>query len=95
MLQQHQKMMAGQAMQRDPSMDMGQGPQTPGNMDNAPSPSKRPRLDQFEASMAGRSQLGPMATLAANGQLLQNGMTPQQMTAFAQGPNGQIKLEVR
>jgi hypothetical protein len=93
MMQQHRKMMQGQQMQRDPSMDMGgQGPQTPGNMDNAPSPSKRPRLE-FEG-MAGRPPMTQMAQMAANGQLMQNGMSAQQMAAFAQGPNGQIKMEV-
>jgi hypothetical protein len=90
-----QKMMAGQQMQRDPSqMEMGgQGPQTPGqSMDNAPSPSKRPRLDNggFEGGMAGRPQMA----MAANGQLIQNGMNPQQMNSFAPGANGQLKMEV-
>jgi hypothetical protein len=88
----------GQQMQRDPSnMEMnGQRPQTPG--DNAPSPTKRPRLDSgpaFEAqAMANRQVSGgqPMPNMGANGnaQLIANGV----MANFA-GPNGTLKLEVR
>jgi hypothetical protein len=95
------KMMAGQQMQRDPSsMDMSQRPQTP--MENAPSPSKRPRLDSsggFDAQnmarqAAGNQQMPAMMGVAGGGQLtMQNGLTQQQMAAFA-GPNGQPKMEV-
>jgi hypothetical protein len=97
---QQQKMMAGQQMQRDPSnMDMGgQGPQTPGTtIDNAPSPSKRPRLDNggFEgAPMPGRQPMAQM-TMTANGpQMIQNGMGAPQMNAFGPGANGPLKMEV-
>jgi hypothetical protein len=87
-----QRKMMAQNMQRDPSsMDMaGQRPQTPGgSIDNAPSPSKKPRLDNgngFEAPgmvPGGRPMGNPM---------MQNGMADVQMNAF--GPNGQPKLEV-
>lgn len=95
------KMMAGQQMQRDPSgMDMAQRPQTP--MENAPSPSKRPRLDSsgsFDAqNMAARQAAAAQA--AANQQMpmmgpmaMQNGLAQQQMHAFA-GQNGHPKMEV-
>jgi hypothetical protein len=88
----------GQQMQRDPSnMEMnGQRPQTPG--DNAPSPTKRPRLDNgpaFEAqAMANRQVSGsqPMANMGANGtqHMIGNGV----MANFTAGANGTLKLEV-
>jgi hypothetical protein len=88
----------GQQMQRDPSnMEMnGQRPQTPG--DNAPSPSKRPRLDNgpaFEAqAMANRQVSGtqPMANMGANGaqHMIASGVMPN----FPTGANGTLKLEV-
>jgi hypothetical protein len=104
---QQAKMMAGQQMQRDPSgMDMTQRPQTP--MENAPSPSKRPRLDSsgsFDAqNMAARQAAAQAAAnqaaanqqmpMMAGGQMaMQNGLAQHQMHAFA-GPNGHPKMEV-
>lgn len=99
---QQAKMMAGQQMQRDPSgMDMAQRPQTP--MENAPSPSKRPRLDSagsFDAqnmarqaaAQAAANQMPNMMGAAAGQMAMQNGLTQQQMQHFAQ--NGHPKIEV-
>jgi len=103
MAQMQQAKMMGQQMQRDPSgMDMAQRPQTP--MENAPSPSKRPRLDSagsFDAqTMAARqaaaqaaaNQMPNMMGAAAGQIAMQNGLAQQQMQHFAQ--NGHPKMEV-
>lgn len=85
-----QNKMMGQQMQRDPSgMDMnGQRPQTPGG-DNAPSPSKRPRLENgtpFDAQGMANRQVSAnqqlVAQMGPNGQqqlMQQNGMYAGQM----------------
>ncbi|EKG18169.1 cAMP-dependent protein kinase pathway protein [Macrophomina phaseolina MS6] len=103
-----QQIMQNQQMQRDGSqMDMNQRPQSPGSAENAPSPNKRPRLENgFNGQQMGpgaRSQgMQPQqmgATSAAQaGQLLMangidpNNMTPQQFSAFqGQNPNVQAK----
>ncbi|KAF2091025.1 hypothetical protein K490DRAFT_71293 [Saccharata proteae CBS 121410] len=86
MRQQH--MMQNQ-MQRDGSgMDMNQRPQSPGSVENAPSPTKRPRLDNgFNGQPMG-------AMLMTNG-MDPNGITPQQFNSFpGQAPNAQKSLQV-
>lgn len=108
--QQRQQMMqqSQMQMQREPSqMDMnGQARGSPA-MTNAPSPSKRPRIDDGNfngqpGGPAGRGQplsgaQGNPVNAIANGpggMLLQNGMTPemqQQMASFQNGPNMQQK----
>jgi hypothetical protein len=104
MAQMQQAKMMGQQMQRDPSgMDMGQRPQTP--MENAPSPSKRPRLDSaasFDAqnlaarqaaAQAAANQMPNMMGAAAGQMAMQNGLAQQQMQHFA-AQNGHPKMEV-
>ncbi|EOD49654.1 putative camp-dependent protein kinase pathway protein [Neofusicoccum parvum UCRNP2] len=72
MKNQQQQMMQNQQMQRDGSqMDMNQRPQSPGSAENAPSPNKRPRLENG----FGGQQMGPGAR--------SQGMQPQQMGATA------------
>jgi hypothetical protein len=104
MAQMQQAKMMGQQMQRDPSgMDMGQRPQT--TMENAPSPSKRPRLDsagsfdaqnmaarQAAAAQAAANQMPTMMGAAAGQMAMQNGLAQQQMQHFVQ--NGHPKMEV-
>lgn len=104
-LQQKQQMMNQHPMQRDPSdMDInGHRPQSPASTENAPSPSKRPRLDgqQFNGAMApnGRGQGMPPQTAQhqANIMLIQNGINPnslskQQFASFtSQNPSVQQK----
>lgn len=64
-------------MQRDPS-DMDRRPTSPGSTDNAPSPSKRPRLD-------GNTPFNPQqAGMVPNGRPPQQGMPGQQV---GNGPN--------
>lgn len=110
-LQQQQAKMLQNPMQRDGSnMDMGgQRSSSPGSMENAPSPSKRPRLDGGNGfngqpmGPAGRGQpmSGPqMNNLNAaagpnGGMLLQNGVPDmqQQQMDFAGQPNMQQKIE--
>ncbi|KXG51891.1 LisH dimerization motif, subgroup [Penicillium griseofulvum] len=89
--QKAQHMQMVQQMQRDPDMEMGgHRPQSPASADNAPSPSKRPRL---EGAVNGQ-QLAPngrvqgqgmpgqpnQAMMMQNG--IQRGMTPAQFQQF-------------
>ena len=62
-------------MQRDPSdMDGNRRPASPGSTDNAPSPSKRPRLD-------GNPPFNPQQPgMVPNGRPQQQGVPGQQMT---------------
>ena len=84
-----------QQMRRDPSdMDInGQRPHTPSSGDNAPSPSKRPRLDgaQFNGQMMPNGRGGPLQgmhgqqvmdlnTNQANQMLMKNGINPEQLS---------------
>lgn len=107
MRQQHaaaQKMM----MPRDGSgMDMNQRPQSPSSAENAPSPSKRPRIEgnQFNGQGVGPgrsqamqgAQMGATAAAQGNQMMLPNGMNPNelppnQFNAFqSQNPNVQGK----
>ncbi|KAF4302131.1 cAMP-dependent protein kinase pathway protein [Botryosphaeria dothidea] len=106
MKNQQQQMMQTQQMQRDGSqMDMNQRPQSPGSAENAPSPNKRPRLENgFNGQQMGpgaRSQgmqpqqMGATSAVQAGQMLMANGidpnnMTPQQFSAFqGQNPNVQ------
>ncbi|KAF9635832.1 cAMP-dependent protein kinase pathway protein [Lasiodiplodia theobromae] len=107
MKNQQQQMMQNQQMQRDGSqMDMNQRPQSPGSAENAPSPNKRPRLENgFNGQQMGpgaRSQgmqpqqMGATSAAQAGQMLMANGidpsMTPQQFNAFqGQNPNVQAK----
>ncbi|KAK7544942.1 uncharacterized protein J3D65DRAFT_44490 [Phyllosticta citribraziliensis] len=94
MKNQQQQMMQNQQMQRDGSqMDMNNRPQSPGSAENAPSPNKRPRLDNGinnqpmapGARTQGMQpqQMGATAATAAqtNQMLIANGMDPNNMTA--------------
>ncbi|KAL9029445.1 MAG: hypothetical protein Q9196_002320 [Gyalolechia fulgens] len=93
-MQKQQQMM--QQMRRDPSeMDMnGQRPRTPSSGDNAPSPSKRPRLDGHPGMMMqnGRpQQMLDQANNSPNALLMQGGVPPANLTseqymAFQQQP---------
>lgn len=84
------------------NMQEGDRPQSPGSMGNAPSPSKRPRLDdgQFngQPNPAGRgqpmpgNQVGQMPG-APNGMMMQNGM-PADMNQLNFTQNGQQKMEM-
>ena len=87
-----------QQMQRDPSDGNNQQrPQSPGSAENAPSPSKRPRLDQpsFNSQMPnGRGQMpqqvgetGPSNAIQAAHMQLANGIEPSNLTGqqFQQG----------
>jgi hypothetical protein len=95
----HSAQMQQEMQQRQRQMQMqregqgmepgGQRPQTPGSMDNAPSPSKKPRLDNG-AGFEGPG-MGPGGRPIGN-PMLPNGMDPN-MAGFA-GPNGQPKMEV-
>ncbi|KAL8657792.1 MAG: hypothetical protein Q9226_001577 [Calogaya cf. arnoldii] len=89
-----QQMMAQQQMRRDPSeMEMnGQRPRTPSSGDNAPSPSKRPRIESHPGMMMqnGRPQqmLDP-ANNSPNALMMQGGppnMTEAQLMALSQQP---------
>ncbi|KAL0264522.1 hypothetical protein SLS55_000472 [Diplodia seriata] len=108
MKNQQQQMMQNQQMQRDGSqMDMNQRPQSPGSAENAPSPNKRPRLENGfngqQMGPGGRSQgmqpqqMGATSAAQAGQMLMANGidpnnMTPQQFNAFqGQNPNVQAK----
>ncbi|KAL8698833.1 MAG: hypothetical protein Q9224_001674 [Gallowayella concinna] len=85
-----------QQMRRDPSeMDMnGQRPRTPSSGDNAPSPSKRPRIEGHPGMMManGRPQQMPdQAHNSPNALLMQGGVPPGNLTdaqylAFQQQP---------
>ncbi|KAG2419818.1 hypothetical protein HFD88_004614 [Aspergillus terreus] len=99
---QHLQMMQ---MQRDQSeMDMnGHRPQSPASAENAPSPSKRPRLEggpmngqQLAPNGRGQAQgmpgqPNPQALFMQNGGLNPRGMNPAQLQAFQQGPGAQQK----
>ena len=76
--------MNNQAMRRDPSaMDMdGQRPRTPSSGDNAPSPSKRPRLEGGPPGFNGRGGMPPHIMMDARTQnMIKNGMDPGQLGA--------------
>lgn len=89
-----------QQMQRDQSeMDMnGNRPQSPASADNAPSPSKRPRLEngqQLAPNGRGQGQgmqgqPTPQALMMQNG-MAQRGMNPAQFQQFQQGQAAQQK----
>ncbi|KAL8769173.1 MAG: hypothetical protein Q9209_004807 [Squamulea sp. 1 TL-2023] len=84
MAMQKQHMMQ-QQMRRDPSeMEMnGQRPRTPSSGDNAPSPSKRPRIEGHPGMMMqnGRpQQMLDQANNSPNALLMQGGMPPGNMT---------------
>jgi hypothetical protein len=88
--------MMGQQLQRDPAaMEMnGQRPQTPG--DNAPSPSKRPRIDN--GSFDGQGMMPRQVGVnPQGGQMGANGnqamMANGQITSFAPG-GAPLKMEV-
>lgn len=76
MLQQQQA--AKQQIQRDPSDGNHQRPQSPNSVENAPSPSKRPRLDG--------TPFNPQPGLMPNGRGNGQGIQPQQFQPF-QGQN--------
>ncbi|KAJ5698215.1 Transcriptional activator somA [Penicillium macrosclerotiorum] len=107
--QKNQQMQMMQAMQREQSeMDInGNRPQSPASTDNAPSPSKRPRL---EGAAVNGQQLAPNGRGQGQGQaqgqgmqgqpnpqalMMQNGMprgmNPAQFQQFQQGPAAQQK----
>lgn len=95
-IQKNQQMQMLQQLQREqPDMDMGgHRPQSPGSADNAPSPSKRPRL---EGAVNGQ-QLAPNGRGPGQGipgqpnqqMMMQNGMqrglTPAQFQQYSQQP---------
>ncbi|KAL8760059.1 MAG: hypothetical protein Q9199_000293 [Rusavskia elegans] len=93
MAMQKQQMMQ-QQMRRDPSeMEMnGQRPRTPSSGDNAPSPSKRPRIEGHPGMMMqnGRpQQMLDQANNSPNALMMQGGapnMTEAQLMAFNQQP---------
>ncbi|KAJ5528606.1 hypothetical protein N7527_001999 [Penicillium freii] len=90
--QKTQQLQMMQQMQRDPDMEMGgHRPQSPASADNAPSPSKRPRLEGAvngqQLAPNGRGQVqgmpgqpNPQAMMMQNG--MQRGMTPAQFQQF-------------
>ena len=84
------------------NMQEGERPQSPGSIGNAPSPSKRPRLDdgQFngQPNPAGRGQPMPGQQVgqmpgAPNGMMMQNGM-PADMNQLNFAQNGQQKMDM-
>ncbi|KAL8729649.1 MAG: hypothetical protein Q9166_004598 [cf. Caloplaca sp. 2 TL-2023] len=84
MMMQKQQLMQ-QQMRRDPSeMDMnGQRPRTPSSGDNAPSPSKRPRIEGHPGMMMqnGRpQQMFDQANNSPNTLLMQGGVPPGNLT---------------
>jgi hypothetical protein len=95
-----QQMMANKMQQNN--IQDGDRPQSPGSMANAPSPSKRPRLDEGnyngQPGQAGRvqpmpgNQMGNMPG-GSNGIMMQNGM-PSDMNQMNFGQNGQQKMEM-
>ncbi|KAJ5096293.1 hypothetical protein NUU61_005649 [Penicillium alfredii] len=102
--QKTQQMQLMQQMQRDqPEVDMnGHRPQSPASADNAPSPSKRPRIEggpangqQLAPNGRGQGQgmpgqPTPQQLLMQNG-MAQRGMTPAQFQQFQQGQAAQQK----
>lgn len=101
--QKNQQLQIMQQMQRDqPDMDMnGNRPQSPASADNAPSPSKRPRLEGGpvngqQLAPNGRpqgqgmqGQPNPQSLMMQNG--MQRGMNPAQFQQFQQGQAAQQK----
>ncbi|KAL2162554.1 hypothetical protein VTH06DRAFT_7468 [Thermothelomyces fergusii] len=84
----HQQQKAAGQMQRDPSdMDANRArPASPGSAENAPSPSKRPRLD-------GGAPFNPSQTvMMPNGRPGQGIPGQQQLQAFASAPHIQAKI---
>ncbi|KAL8692258.1 MAG: hypothetical protein Q9218_002674 [Villophora microphyllina] len=90
--------MLQQQMRRDPSeLDInGQRPRTPSSGDNAPSPSKRPRIEGHPGMMMmqnGRSQqMLDQNNNSPNGLLMQGSvppgnLTPEQLAAFQRQPH--------
>ncbi|CAO1605486.1 hypothetical protein XANCAGTX0491_009003 [Xanthoria calcicola] len=94
MMQMQKQQMMQQQMRRDPSeMEMnGQRPRTPSSGDNAPSPSKRPRIEGHPAMMMqnGRpQQMLDQANNSPNALMMQGGapnMTEAQLMAYQQAP---------
>ena len=109
MAQMKQQQLLQQQMRRDPSdMDVnGQRPHTPSSGDNAPSPSKRPRLDSapFNGQMVPNGRGGPLQgmpgqqmmdmNMQANQRLMRNGINPGELSqaqlASYQAQNPQIQ----
>lgn len=98
----NQAIMHQQQMQREQSqMEMnGHRPQSPSSAENAPSPSKRPRLDENQVNgqpVRAPGQPMPGQPQQTNAVLMQNGihprnLAPQQFQAFhASGPLAQQK----
>ncbi|KAJ5376323.1 Transcriptional activator somA [Penicillium cosmopolitanum] len=103
--QKNQQMQIMQQMQRDqPDMDMnGNRPQSPASADNAPSPSKRPRLEGGPVNgqqlapngrgqgqgMQGQPNPQAQAIMMQNG--MNRGMNPAQFQQFQQGQAAQQK----
>jgi hypothetical protein len=84
------------------NMQDGDRPQSPGSIVNAPSPSKRPRLDDGnfngQPGQAGRGQPVPGSQMGnmpggPNGMIMQNGM-PADMNQINFAQNGQPKIEM-
>ncbi|CAL8582906.1 hypothetical protein XPA_008547 [Xanthoria parietina] len=94
MMQMQKQQIMQQQMRRDPSeMEMnGQRPRTPSSGDNAPSPSKRPRIEGHPAMMMqnGRpQQMLDQANNSPNALMMQGGapnMTEAQLMAYQQAP---------
>ncbi|KAL9001011.1 MAG: hypothetical protein Q9169_000495 [Polycauliona sp. 2 TL-2023] len=95
MMTMQQKQLMQQHMRRDPSeMEMnGQRPRTPSSGDNAPSPSKRPRMEGHPGMMMQNGRPQPMmdqANNSPNALMMQGGapgnMTEAQLMAFNQQP---------
>jgi hypothetical protein len=78
-------------MQRDGQMEAGaQRPQTPGSMgDNAPSPSKKPRLDN--GPEFGGPGAGPGGRPMGN-PMIPNGMNPQMAFTADGQPNMEVSI---
>ncbi|PMD65837.1 uncharacterized protein K444DRAFT_624384 [Hyaloscypha bicolor E] len=96
-----------QQMQRDPSDGNNQQrPQSPGSAENAPSPSKRPRLDQPQFNPQqmpnGRGQMpqqvgetGPSNAIQAAHMQLTNGIEPNNLTAQQFQPGANATAQAR
>ncbi|KAL8698541.1 MAG: hypothetical protein Q9201_006510 [Fulgogasparrea decipioides] len=78
----HKHAMLQQQMRRDPSeLDIsGQRPRTPSSGDNAPSPSKRPRIDGHPGMMMRPQQMLDPANNSPNALLMQSGIPPANLT---------------
>ncbi|ODH41769.1 hypothetical protein ACO22_01347 [Paracoccidioides brasiliensis] len=104
-LQKNQQMLHHQMQRETSEMEMnGHRPQSPSSAENAPSPSKRPRLDssqvnglQMAPNGRGQGQMPGRPNHQTNAMLIQHGinpntLTPQQFTSFqAQNPSVQAK----